>query len=438
MKYGRAYLFVFLCLGWFAFHSLPVAAAMPGPQLVDDTAGDLSFSTPNQSFGDGWEGELKDMSFKFRTSGSTDIAISFGQNSGANCDNPSEVQWNLYTDSGCTTREVVTIPGDTLWQFDFSTGYRKATTTCVNNATAPLILDPALSYCVYFSRWDGSTYGLFGSASDVFAGGAAYSPAGNTVADDYFLFNEADQATLTPISPTDGQNILTSPVHFSGTYSVPVNVYDYVFYIINKGTVASSTYYYFFIDPIPAGETSGAYDVGVPLPDGYYMWTAFLYNSSGLASTTPLGPYQLSVGLMPDADLCDDIDLLTVTGQIQCALMRVVEWAFFPSAESKQDLKNSYDELKECFPFSAFYDVTDSMQAAIASTSTSTSGSFLDMPMVRKTATGSEFYMLPGISSSTVANAIGSANAVTFRTTISYLMWTITGLIVVYTLWPKK
>lgn len=130
-----------------------------------------------------------------------------------------------------------------------------------------------------------------------------------------------------------------------------------------------------------------------------------------------------------EEDICQNIATSTYIGQIECSLKKTGYWLFYPSKNSVDSIKNNFNDLKNSFPFNAFFDLTDIMESSIASTTTDMSGSF-DVPMI--TATGT-YYMLPVLSSSSVPNLIGQTNTNLIRNTISWIMWCMTAYIIFMT-----
>ena len=128
-------------------------------------------------------------------------------------------------------------------------------------------------------------------------------------------------------------------------------------------------------------------------------------------------------------NICSGIATSTLAGGLECIIKRSITWAFFPSSEALNQLAASADTLKEAFPFNAYFGLTDAISAGLATTSTSTTGSF-KMPMI--TATGT-FYMLPVLTASSMPNLIGQANYTIFRNSLGYILWCLAGFIVFIT-----
>lgn len=139
--------------------------------------------------------------------------------------------------------------------------------------------------------------------------------------------------------------------------------------------------------------------------------------------------------------VCEGVDTWDLIGQWTCSIRGGLGWAgialFSPSCNSLDWVYDSYNDFKDSFPFNAFFDLTDSIDSAIttAKNSTSTAGGSFSIPFIRKTATSSEYYMLPVMSSTTISNTIGVTNYNGFRTTIGYIWWIIVAGIVFLIIW---
>lgn len=136
---------------------------------------------------------------------------------------------------------------------------------------------------------------------------------------------------------------------------------------------------------------------------------------------------------------CDGIDTsgdFCGLGCMLCAMKKstiITGVTFFtPSCDSLGYFTTNYNAFKKSFPFNTFYQLTDSIQTAIntATSSTSTPQNF-SIPFIHKAST--TFYMLPVMSSSTMTNAIGASNTSLFRTTMSALMWLFAAVIIYFT-----
>ncbi len=132
--------------------------------------------------------------------------------------------------------------------------------------------------------------------------------------------------------------------------------------------------------------------------------------------------------------LCDGLNPDGIRCSIKYAFTVSVFYLFTPNCDSINSFRENYASFKSSFPFNAYFDLTRSINTAIdsAQTSTSTPGAFT-IPFIRKTATTSQFYMLPMLSSTTMSNTIGSTNYGTFYLTIGWIWWLLIAVIVYFT-----
>lgn len=134
-------------------------------------------------------------------------------------------------------------------------------------------------------------------------------------------------------------------------------------------------------------------------------------------------------GIITYENVCDSIAtssgsiLDDIRFAIECGFRRLNLWAFKPSPDALKTFSNNYSLLKRAFPFNIYFDLTDIVSTAVSTTTTNFDDSF-KIPFIEKNT--AEFYMLPIISSSSMANAIGQNNADTFRSTIGYFLYILT------------
>lgn len=133
--------------------------------------------------------------------------------------------------------------------------------------------------------------------------------------------------------------------------------------------------------------------------------------------------------LKPPVDICAGIATTTILGGLECGLKRAGVWLFYPNATTLQNGLNSIDNFKGTFPFSAFFDITDTIKHAIASTTIDDAGFYV--PTITSTST---FVMMPALGTSTISNAIGNNNANLIRTGISFIMWLCAIMIIYFTI----
>ena len=105
-------------------------------------------------------------------------------------------------------------------------------------------------------------------------------------------------------------------------------------------------------------------------------------------------------------------------------------WAFVPNDYATSSLSANYNKLKLSFPFNTYFQLTDTIQNAISSTTINTNSTF-SVPLIKKVGHTPTFYMQSVLSSSSLPNAIAGYNANAIRNGLSYLIWIITAGIAV-------
>lgn len=136
--------------------------------------------------------------------------------------------------------------------------------------------------------------------------------------------------------------------------------------------------------------------------------------------------------------LCGDIATSTggmlddVRFALECAVRASFYYLFYPDKSVTSKITDNFDNLKIRFPFSAYFDLTNEIDTAFSSSSIDKTG--LSFPMIRKTSTSTEFYMLPVMSSTSISNAIGEYNAEMFRNLFTIIIWSSMALIIYLTI----
>lgn len=123
---------------------------------------------------------------------------------------------------------------------------------------------------------------------------------------------------------------------------------------------------------------------------------------------------------------CDD----TFLGEIFCGLKKTVCFFTVPSEDSTLYIKGAFEDIKSVFPFRYITDITSSIQTGI-NQADNRSGVF-SIPFPQTTATGTSFYMLGVINSSSTGDLIGEDNSNLFRQSLGWLIWIIATIGVVY------
>jgi hypothetical protein len=186
-------------------------------------------------------------------------------------------------------------------------------------------------------------------------------------------------------------------------------------------------------------EEHGTKTFSINLPNGTYGWTVILFDQTNLpfvqlASTTP---EYFGVNIQQQTEnLCAGIQTTTgitdfhLWGDLLCGTKTFSVWAFTPTEQSLNDFSDRFDDFKDSFPFNAFFDLTDTVSGAIATSSTESMSGTLKIPFI--TATGT-FNMLPVLASSSLPNLVGTDNAKLIRDSITWFLWLGAGVLVFLT-----
>lgn len=97
-------------------------------------------------------------------------------------------------------------------------------------------------------------------------------------------------------------------------------------------------------------------------------------------------------------------------------------WLFVPTDYGLDSFTNNYENLKTTFPFSTYFQLTTAIQDGIENSGINTDNT-IGVPMVRDKFGSPQYYILPVISSSTLPNAVGGANANAIRNGLSTIIW---------------
>lgn len=132
--------------------------------------------------------------------------------------------------------------------------------------------------------------------------------------------------------------------------------------------------------------------------------------------------------------LCGDIATSTggmlddVRFALECAVRASFYFLFAPSESVTNKITDNFDNLKICFPFSAYFQLTDTITDSFASSSIKQKG--FSVPFIEKTATSTQFYMIEVMGSSSMEKAIGKDNADMFRNLFTIIIWSSVALII--------
>lgn len=238
--------------------------------------------------------------------------------------------------------------------------------------------------------------------------------------------------------------------NFKGENSASTTVYlwDYVnatstgYYTTGPFSSTGDSFWSITI-PTPATSTSKLYRFLAVRPGYTYLQSeVFTVNWSftpgGVAGQTCSPPsYDFS-------HTCDDIENATSTlfGQLKCSIkfgLGVAGVALFsPSCDSLYSFQNNFNSFKESFPFNTFYEFIDTIDAAIDTSLATTTGNTFSVPFIRKTATSSEYYAIPVISTSTYPKIIGQSNYNIIRLAEEYIYWILAAVLVYFIIIKKK
>lgn len=135
--------------------------------------------------------------------------------------------------------------------------------------------------------------------------------------------------------------------------------------------------------------------------------------------------------------ICSDIaDTGSLLGATQCgfkyAFVTSAQFLFYPTCSSLNYISNNYVSFKHSFPFNSYFDLTSSVNKAIDTSLATTTSNNFSIPFIKKTATSSEYYMLPVLSSTTISNTIGTNNYNTLKLTFGFIWWILSAVIVFF------
>lgn len=190
---------------------------------------------------------------------------------------------------------------------------------------------------------------------------------------------------------------------------------------------------------------------------GHYIATAtlFRYDFGGTPLTIATTSWQMATGT-PDetiwcSELCWDLDLTTATTTAVwgipipwlipnflndglCGIRYAGCYLLSPHQITKDLFNTSYNDFKQAFPFSVFFDITSTIKNVFSTSSVSTSGNF-GLPMIRKVGTTTQYYIIPLLTSTTTAATIGESNAAIFRTSLTYLIYAAYTIGIILIIW---
>lgn len=300
----------------------------------------------------------------------------------------------------------------------------------------------------YYFTLSATTTTFKANGSGGYTRGQAYP---NGYVDDLYFktyYSDTFVPLLNITYPTASSTYNGSPIPITFNYSNPIGLYSQIIFNISRTSPNAQT-----MTPVHfyATSTNGYVNniIFKNLINGDYKVNAYFSNWNGtphppatpdisftIASSTFDDGSALIIpyGTPPESCLydiseCDNISATDFYSGITCGLKKFSIWALCPSQTSQDSLNTSYLELKNSFPFSAFFDLTNTINEAIATTTTNLNDTF-DVPFI--TATGT-FYMLPVMSSTSLPNLIGQTNNNLFRNSLKWILWCLTAFVIFIT-----
>jgi hypothetical protein len=314
----------------------------------------------------------------------------------------------------------------------FTTVSSNGSTDVVYNFTSTLPAPTCTSW--HFNDWSSCIYGS--QSREI-----VESFPADCVGGDPILWRSCDEA---------GNPYAYGDLYFHTPYSCTTNMSCVLQYDYKSDVFNHSDYIEIFNSSSTLVSSSTIIDENNPKKQSGSSYFVMGSASSTVSNYTVVGhkgsetttPYDIVVNFPPqpslpallemyaEATLCDDLNLTTNAfgwpnsfgDTMQCFGKKVIRWSFNPDENAVNDLATSYNDFKLAFPFSVFFGITDAVTSGI-NTQTLTQDDNISVPMIRKTATSTEYYMIPVITSSTPGRAIGQSNYLLIRNTISWFMW---------------
>lgn len=308
----------------------------------------------------------------------------------------------------------------------------------------PIVITPGQTHSLLFIENSATSTQklIYGGGGDLYNYGYAFKNGVQQGTDLYFAtyYDNAYNGGLTILSPINGYTYNVTELYLSGyatyglnsiaiwldelatgnTYlmknsnSVAGEIYEWDLYAQNL--VASSTYRLRYI-------TSANGLVGSSTQTVYI---------SNLATSTDQG-LDMGIACPTIEATCEGDDTGALLGQLSCAVKRAGVWATCPDSQRMFEMRSAIEKVKTKFPIADYFAITNSVQSGLAST-TVASSTTLGVPMIRKTATSTQYYIMPLLSSSSLPNTVGSSNANLVRTGFVYMIWVFAGAFVIFQL----
>lgn len=134
---------------------------------------------------------------------------------------------------------------------------------------------------------------------------------------------------------------------------------------------------------------------------------------------------------------CGDFDLTgSLWSNIFCGIKQAGCWLVVPASSSISWVKEVSPKIQNKFPFSAYFDLINSMKSGLSMAEYDDRSGTFGLPMYDKAS--SSFYMVNVLNASSTEKAIGKDNAILFRKTQTYFIWLFASLYILFRLAPKK
>lgn len=181
-------------------------------------------------------------------------------------------------------------------------------------------------------------------------------------------------------------------------------------------------------------------------PTSTDLWDNNVFHIIWQVSTIPGSIYSTQSVCQPPLfntnNICNgDATSSPSLGWLACGIKSGIVYSgnflFSPDCGSFNYLTTTYNKFKASFPVNIFFQFIDTFDQAINSAASSSVSQTLGVPFIRKTATSSEYYIIPLVSSTTYQNLIGSSNYNLIRTCEEYAYWILAAIGVYFIVKPK-
>lgn len=277
------------------------------------------------------------------------------------------------------------------------------------------------------------------STYDAYTNGDLYLNGTKTTGDIYFIeyYDSAYNGNLTIYSPINGITYQDPYIYFTGEADLGLKTLSIWLDNLTTGDTSlilsdllidqSQNYSWSRVALLNASSTYRARYIA-STQSGMATSSSTFYTSSTMATSTVM---DLGFTCPTVAETCADDDTSAILGQMSCAFKRAGVWLTCPDSAKMLEMMNATNDLKTKFPIADYLAITGAVKTGLASTSVASSTT-IGVPNIRKTATGTQFYIQPILSSSTLPATVGSSNASLIRTGFIYIIWIFAGAFVAF------